>query len=41
MDGGAGKCGQDAGDVMERDLQKPAMTINRKRDIWSTAVGER
>jgi hypothetical protein len=38
MDGGAGKCGQNAGDVMERDLQKLTRTINRKR---STAVRER
>jgi hypothetical protein len=25
----------------ERDLQKLTRTINRKREIWSTAVGER
>jgi hypothetical protein len=35
MDGGVGKCGQNAGDVMERDLQKLTTTINRKREIWS------
>jgi len=40
-DGGVGKCGQNAGDVMERDLQKLTTTINRKREIWSTAVRER
>ena len=39
--GGVGKCGQNAGGVILRDLQKLARAIKRKRENWSTAVGER